>query len=101
MSVWVMPSVIDVYENFLKRSQAVAGGGHPHNLILRMVSLHKQQHWLIVATCYVAPTTTWKGLPRHLQVDETHTMFVAKVAPSLPRSCWSHHSPIDQRHLGH
>ena len=25
MSVWVMPSV-DVYENFLKRSQAVAGG---------------------------------------------------------------------------
>ena len=28
MSVWVMPSV-DVYENFLKRSQAVAGGGHP------------------------------------------------------------------------
>ena len=25
----VMPSV-DVYENFLKRSQAVAGGGHPH-----------------------------------------------------------------------
>ena len=26
MSVWVMPSVIDVYENFLKRSQAVAGG---------------------------------------------------------------------------
>ena len=29
MSVWVMPSV-DVYENFLKRSQAVAGGGHPH-----------------------------------------------------------------------
>ena len=28
MSVCVMPS-IDVYENFLKRSQAVAGGGHP------------------------------------------------------------------------
>ena len=26
MSVWVMPSVIDVYENFLKQSQAVAGG---------------------------------------------------------------------------
>ena len=26
MSVWVMPSVLDVYENFLKRSQAVAGG---------------------------------------------------------------------------
>ena len=25
MSVWVMPFV-DVYENFLKRSQAVAGG---------------------------------------------------------------------------
>ena len=25
VSVWVMPSV-DVYENFLKRSQAVAGG---------------------------------------------------------------------------
>ena len=25
MSVWVMPSV-DVYKNFLKRSQAVAGG---------------------------------------------------------------------------
>ena len=25
MSVWVMPSV-DVYENFLKESQAVAGG---------------------------------------------------------------------------
>ena len=29
MSVWVMPSV-DVYENFLKRSQAVADGGQPH-----------------------------------------------------------------------
>ena len=28
MSVWVMPYV-DVYENFLKHSQAVAGGGHP------------------------------------------------------------------------
>ena len=26
MSVWVMPSVIDVYKNFLKQSQAVAGG---------------------------------------------------------------------------
>ena len=26
MSVWVMPSAIDVYENFLKRSQAVARG---------------------------------------------------------------------------
>ena len=29
VSVWVMPSV-DAYENFLKQSQAVAGGGHPH-----------------------------------------------------------------------
>ena len=29
VSVWVMPSV-DVYENFLKQSQAVSGGGHPH-----------------------------------------------------------------------
>ena len=29
VSVWVMPSV-DVYESFLKWSQAVAGGGHPH-----------------------------------------------------------------------
>ena len=28
MSVWVMPSV-DVYENFLKRSQAIAGVGTP------------------------------------------------------------------------
>ena len=35
MSVWVMPSV-DVYENFLKQSQAVAGGGHP--LIVDMAS---------------------------------------------------------------
>ena len=33
MSVWVMPSV-DVYKNFLKRSQAVAGGGHPHILLV-------------------------------------------------------------------
>ena len=29
MSLWVMPSV-DAYENFLKQSQAVEGGGHPH-----------------------------------------------------------------------
>ena len=26
--VWVVPSV-DMHKNFLKRSQAVAGGGHP------------------------------------------------------------------------
>ena len=33
MSVWVMPSV-DVYENFLKQSQAVAGGGQPQGELL-------------------------------------------------------------------
>ena len=45
MSVWVMPSVIDVYENFLKRSQAVAGGrrrsqavGTPYDTISRHFS---------------------------------------------------------------
>ena len=27
-NVWAMPSV-DVHENFLTRSQAVVGGGHP------------------------------------------------------------------------
>ena len=31
-SVWVMPSV-DVYENFLKRSQAVAGGRRPSQAV--------------------------------------------------------------------
>ena len=46
MSVWVMPSVIDVYENFLKRSQAVAGGrrrsqavGTPSGLLAFSIAL--------------------------------------------------------------
>ena len=36
--IWVMPSV-DVYENFLKRSQAVASGGHPLEVAHVMANL--------------------------------------------------------------
>ena len=38
MSEWVMPSV-DVYENFLKQSQAVAGGHRrctPNDMLMKL-----------------------------------------------------------------
>ena len=46
MSVWVMPSV-DVYEKFLKQSQAVAGGGHPQWVFWLVVCERKENTTLL------------------------------------------------------
>ena len=52
MSVWVMPSV-DVYENFLKRSQAVAGG--------RRRSQASAQSTSSSSSCRLARASTGEG----------------------------------------
>ena len=53
MSVWVMPFV-DVYENFLKRSQAVAGGRRRSQAVGTPTILLRIEFWYVHASY---PTT--------------------------------------------